>query len=247
MEVYDEKMLDRLLPHYKFYNDKGVSTKTLAELKGGLATTGQLNQRFVFPIINPLNQIHGFSGRDMANKANSNRPKWKHIGRKKNWVYPLYSSPSTKEAIERTGTVILVESIGDVLGLKENGFHNCLSTFGLDLSSKLICALVSMSLTSVVIAFNNDSDKLENRGHRGAIKSYLKLLGVFEPASVKICLPERNDFGEMNKEDFAKWNLKLGETLDSDQSDSILKQVNKLSREVKLPKTLLARKKLLEK
>ena len=143
--------------------------------------------------------------------------------------------------------MILVESIGDVLGLKENGFHNCLSTFGLDLSSKLICALVSMSLTSVVIAFNNDSDKLENRGHRGAIKSYLKLLGVFEPASVKICLPERNDFGEMNKEDFAKWNLKLGETLDSDQSDSILKQVNKLSREVKLPKTLLARKKLLEK
>ena len=245
-EVYEEKMLDRLLPHYKFYNNKGISTKILTELKGGLATTGQLNQRFVFPIFNELNQIHGFSGRDMANKPDSNRPKWKHIGKKKNWVYPLYASSETAEAIERTRTVILVESIGDVLSLKENGFHNCLSSFGLDLSSKLICALVSMSLSSVVIAFNNDSNQSKNRGLQGAIKSYLKLLGVFEPRAVKICLPEKNDFGDMGAEDFVRWNKKLGETLDTDQAKDVLDQVNKLSKDFKLPKTLLARKKLLE-
>jgi hypothetical protein len=246
-EVYDEAMLDRLLPHYKFYNNKGISTKTLLELKGGLATAGQLNQRFVFPIFNSFNQVHGFSGRDMANKPNSNRPKWKHIGKKKNWIYPLYSSSSTAEAIDSTKTVILVESIGDVLSLKENNFHNCLSAFGLDLSSKLICALVSMSLTSVVIAFNNDKDKDENRGQLGAVKSYLKLLGVFEPAAIKICLPEKNDFGDMDKDDYVRWEAKLGQALDSDQSESVLKHINNLPNKQSLPKALLKRKKLLEK
>jgi hypothetical protein len=246
-EVYDEAMLDRLLPHYKFYNNKGISTKTLTELKGGLATTGQLNQRFVFPIFNSLNQVHGFSGRDMANKPNSNRPKWKHIGKKKNWVYPLYSSPATAEAIDKTKTVILVESIGDVLSLKENNFHNCLSTFGLDLSSKLICSLVSMSLSSVVIAFNNDNDKAENRGKIGAIKSYLKLLGVFEPSAIKICLPEKNDFGDMSRDDYAEWEEKLGRTLNENQAKLVLKHINSLTGKQSLPKSLLKRKKLLEK
>ena len=65
-EIYPETCLDRLLPHYKFYNDKGISTETLKSLKGGYATTGKLNNRFIFPIYNEHNQIHGFSGRDMS-------------------------------------------------------------------------------------------------------------------------------------------------------------------------------------
>ncbi|SVC36598.1 uncharacterized protein METZ01_LOCUS289452, partial [marine metagenome] len=112
-EIYGNDMLERLLPHYKFYNDKGVSTEILQELKGGLATTGQLNQRFVFPILNELNQIHGFSGRDMKLNPSKSRPKWKHIGKKKNWIYPFYANSKTQEAIRSSGTVVLVESIGD--------------------------------------------------------------------------------------------------------------------------------------
>ncbi len=33
-ETYDLNILDRLLPHYKFYNDKGISTDILKDLKG---------------------------------------------------------------------------------------------------------------------------------------------------------------------------------------------------------------------
>ena len=237
-------MLDRLLPHYKFYNDKGISTKILQELKGGLATTGQLNQRFVFPIFNIHNQIHGFSGRDMQS-GKSNRPKWKHIGKKKNWIYPFHANTKTKESIQSSKTIILVESIGDALNLKQNEINNCLVAFGLNLSGALICHLVSLSLDRVIIAFNNDSEKSENRGLTAAVKNYLKLLQVFEPDKIKICLPIKNDFGDMDASDFDEWKAKLNEVSSIDQKPKILKLISDLAPHGKIPKTLLARKKLL--
>ena len=49
-ETYPEEALDRLLPHYKFYNLKNISDETLKFYKCGLATTGAMNNRYVFPI-----------------------------------------------------------------------------------------------------------------------------------------------------------------------------------------------------
>ena len=46
-KTYPESSLSRLLPHYKFYNDRGISTDTLKLFKGGLATEGKMFQRFV--------------------------------------------------------------------------------------------------------------------------------------------------------------------------------------------------------
>ena len=77
-KIYPENWLEKLLPHYKFYNDKGISSDTLKTFKAGLATQGHMYQRFVFPIYNSNFNIHGFSGRDMV--SSENRPKWKHIG-----------------------------------------------------------------------------------------------------------------------------------------------------------------------
>ena len=75
----------------KFYNDKGIDSSILKKLKGGLATKGKMYQRFVFPIYNQHKQIHGFSGRDMA--TSKDRPKWKHIGRKKSMDLSSICSP----------------------------------------------------------------------------------------------------------------------------------------------------------
>ena len=41
--------------------------------------------------------------------------------------------------------VIIVESIGDCLSLIEKGFNNVLVSFGLDISSKLLCAIVGFN------------------------------------------------------------------------------------------------------
>jgi hypothetical protein len=246
-EVYGDIMLERLLPHYKFYNNKGISTRTLKALKGGLATSGQLNQRFVFPIVNDLGQIHGFSGRDMKSREGSNRPKWKHIGKKKNWIYPLYLDKRTEAQIAKDNYVIIVESIGDLLNLKENGFHNVLVSFGLDISSKLTCALVSLAPEQVIISFNNDSSQQENRGLDASFKNYLKLLGVLAPEKIKICLPTKNDFGDMNKEDFADWKRKVLNKIKTDQSEEVKLGCREMAKRKKLPKKLAQRIALLDK
>ena len=110
-ETYPEESLERLLPHYKFYNSKGISDETLKFYKCGLATTGAMNNRYVFPIYNDTGKICGFSGRDAAN--NSGRAKWKHMGRKTSWSYPLYLGSNSKletlESIDKKKEIILVQ------------------------------------------------------------------------------------------------------------------------------------------
>ena len=245
-ETYDESMLDRLLPHYKYYNNKDISTTNLKALKGGLASSGQLNKRFIFPIYNENGQIHGFSGRDMVNSGSDNRPKWKHIGRKKNWVYPLYTDSRTLKSIEEKESVIIVESIGDLLSLRENGHYNSLVSFGLDISSKLATSLVSMTLKNIIIAFNNDEESKENRGAEACFKNFLKLLGIFSPSRIKICLPLKNDFGDMNKEEFSKWEAKLENCINSDQLPKIKDACEKLRDSRKIKASLIKKIKLIK-
>lgn len=240
-EIYPEECLSKLLPHYKFYNNKGISDETLRRLKGGFATAGQLNKRFVFPIYNDCGQIHGFSGRDMI--TSDNRPKWKHIGRKTNWIYPLHTDKSIKDYINKKQEVILVESIGDLINLHEFGFDNSLVTFGLDISPKLLCSLVALNPGKIILSLNNDSGKGENRGLNACIKNYLKLIKYFDPAKIVICLPTANDFGDMNESDFKSWNKKLLSIEAKTQKAFILDRVNKISS--KLSKQLLKNKKIL--
>lgn len=244
-EVYPEDCLKKLLPHYKFYNSRGISNDVLVKLKGGLATKSQMYQRFVFPIYNQYGQIHGFSGRDMSGKEG--RPKWKHIGKKNNWVYPAYVKQKSGILLDdyTDEYVIIVESIGDCLNLMQNGFNNVLVSFGLDISSKLLCAIVQFNFKSVILSYNNDSQSKENRGMNAAIKNYLKLLTYFDPNSIKICLPVKNDFGEMNSEDFTTWKDKLKKAQSSNQLDKIVEVSNKLKSKKQLSKSLLKNLKLI--
>jgi major membrane immunogen (membrane-anchored lipoprotein) len=244
-EVYPEDCLKKLLPHYKFYNSRGISNDVLQKLKGGLATKSQMYQRFVFPIYNQYGQIHGFSGRDMSGKEG--RPKWKHIGKKNNWVYPAYVKQKSGILLDdyTDEYVIIVESIGDCLNLMQNGFNNVLVSFGLDISSKLLCSIVQFNFKSVILSYNNDNQSKENRGMNAAIKNYLKLLTYFDPNAVKICLPVKNDFGEMNSEDFTTWKDKLKKAQSSNQVDKIIEASNKLKSKRQLSKPLLKNLKLI--
>jgi len=222
-KVYPESLLSNLLPHYRFYENKGVSEDTLTFFKGGLATQGAMYQRFVFPIYNSLSQIHGFSGRDMSHD-NPSRPKWKHMGKKSTWIYPYHIPFAGMEhpvstAIHESRSVILVESIGDLLNLHQHGIKNVLVSFGVSISPALICFLVSLPLDRIVISFNNDSDKDKNRGQIGALKTYLKLLNYFDKDKLIVHLPTKGDFGDMAPEDFSVWLNSL-DALDLESSFS---------------------------
>ena len=243
--IYEEDGLKKLLPHFTFYQKRGVSSETLKFFKCGLATGGKMYQRMVFPIYNEYSQIHGFAGRN-ASASHPERPKWKHIGKKTRWVYPYYISPELfMNNVQEKGSVILVESIGDMLNLFDRGIKNVLVSFGLDISPKLICFLVSVCPKKIVLSFNNDKDKDENRGLNACLKSYLKLLNYFDPEKIKIFLPTKNDFGDMSADELDKWESRLPTILSSDQTQDVLSQINKLEKKKSLPKSLLKNKKYL--
>jgi len=244
-EVYPDSILEKLLPHYKFYNTRGISDETLISLKGGLATRSQMYQRFVFPIYNQYKQIHGFSGRDMSSKEG--RPKWKHMGKKTAWVYPAYVPMKDGIFFDYVSKdyVLIVESIGDALSCIENGITNVLVSFGLDISSKLLCSLIQFNFEKVILSFNNDSNKADNAGMNAAVKNYLKLLSYYNHDDIKICLPTQNDFGDMNSEDFCRWKEKLKLINESNQIPKIVSVAKKLQSNRKISSTLSKNLKIL--
>tara|TARA_Y100000592_G_C5454550_1_gene310611 strand:- start:247 stop:1299 length:1053 start_codon:yes stop_codon:yes gene_type:complete len=212
-KVYPKEILEKLLPHYKFYNERGISTRQLTMLNGGYATEGAMYQRFVFPIYNSSGMIHGFSGRDMS-KRSGDRPKWKHIGKKSGWIYPYYvpseeNENIVKRSISESNEVIFVESIGDMLNLFENGIFNVLVSFGTVLSNQLICFIASLGSPRIVLSLNNDYDKEVNRGRVGSFKSLLKILNFFDLDRIIIHPPLLKDFGDMSPPQFKTWNEEL--------------------------------------
>ena len=95
------------------------------------------------------------------------------------------------------------------MALTQNGYLNNLVTFGLDCSNALVNYLISLNLNSIIIATNNDSDKDKNRGLIAAIKIMAKLSNFFDLSLLKIKLPIKNDFADMQNSEnsllFDQW------------------------------------------
>ena len=201
-KIYPDSILNNLLPELDFYKKKGISEDTLNFYKCGYATSGQLFRRIVFPIYNQFGQIHGFSGRAVFWNKESEFPKWKHVGKRADWIYPLYikrnGHEEIREDIEKTKTIIIVESVGDSMALFERGFKNTIVTFGLGISSKICSALVALDPDKIIIASNNDHEGDINHGLVSACKSYLQLCSIFDPFKLEIRLPVKNDFFDMH-------------------------------------------------
>ena len=104
--------LEKLTQDNSYWNNRGVSDETLSLFQGGVASSGRMSGRYVFPIFNSREQIIGFSGRDLT--GSETKPKWKHLGDKKEWRYPLKVNSKVFKINKK---VILIESIGDMLSL----------------------------------------------------------------------------------------------------------------------------------
>ncbi len=198
-----------LLPNYNFYLNRGISEDTLRELRSGMCTSGKMNSRYVFPIFSESNDIIGLAGRDLL--KSDVRPKWKKLGESKKFAYPLFTN---KEDILNKRQVILLEGISDLVALFDCGIRQCLVVFGLNLSSFLLSKILELQPTDIVLGFNFDDKKDgSNPGMLGNIKIRDKLLKWFSPSVVRICLPYKNDFGDMSKDEILDWahknNIKL--------------------------------------
>jgi len=217
-KTWNMSELANLMPHFKFYENRGISADTLRFFKSGFAHSGSMNERFVFPIFRKDGLIHGWSGRDMTGRKEA---KWKHIGRKSKWLYPVYVPKTVVntdgtplitfpclEAIMRTGEVILVESHGDMLAHWERGVYNVIVTFGLTLSPALGAFLMSAGLKRIIIALNNDFSSNKNRGKIAAIDMFIDLLSYVDFDKIFVVLPKTNDFGDMKDEEYEEWQAR---------------------------------------
>lgn len=203
-KYFDEDSIANLLPSYGFYQKRGISVDVLKTFDSGVRTYGKLNNRFVFPIYDFNKKIIGLAGRELF--ENSERAKWKILGRKKDFIYPHHL---TGEEIGKTNSVVLVESIGDGLALYEAGIRNFLVTFGTAISKQIILYLIRQSVEKIVISMNNDIQSEENHGLIAAEKIKQNLEKFFSSNCIIIKLPFKKDFGDMNSQEIREWSAAI--------------------------------------
>ena len=92
----------------------------------------------------------------------------------------------------------MVESLGDMLSLWENGIKNTIVSFGVIFSPNMLSILTRMDPDKVFISFNDDSSS-SNAGNEAAESAKKKLLQFFDEDQITIKLPKGyNDFNEMH-------------------------------------------------
>lgn len=197
-KTFDDLAIEDLDKDHSYWINRGIKLDVLELFRGGIIKKGKMKDRYVFPIFNSRNQIIGFSGRDITNK---NKIKWKHIGDKSSWCYPLFIS---LDQIKNEESVYLVESIGDCLSLYQAGVRNTIVTFGLEISVSILNLLLKLNLNKIYISLNNDYEK-KLAGNIAADKAKCKLKRYFDLNQIEIKLPSKKDFGEMSLEEIISW------------------------------------------
>lgn len=200
-KIYPDEILDGLIKDHSYYLNKGINEKVLIELRGGKAFKGSMAGRYVFPIFDLKGRIHGFSGRALYKNPNIS---WKHLGIKSNWVYPAHF---ISEDIRWEKTIILVESIGDLIALMSAGIRNVLVLFGVNLHKNLLSYLIAQNPNKIYVATNNDFK--HSVGQDAAERIAGKLCNYFDESKIEIKLPTKKDFGEMTEEEIQTWRKEL--------------------------------------
>jgi len=202
IKIFKNELLSKLMPIHSYWNSRGISNDTLSSFKGGVAETGKMANRYVFPIFNKQEKIVGFSGRDLKPSQQENakffRPKWKHIGDKSKWRYPLLNN---LQIIRKKRSIIIVESIGDMLSLWESGIKNVIVSFGVIISPDMLSVLTRLDPDRIFISFNDDSED-SGAGNKAAYIARKKMLDFFDYDQITIKLPKgHNDFNEMHQKE----------------------------------------------
>jgi hypothetical protein len=191
-------ILSELEADHSYWIKRKVPLSIIEKFKGGVCHNGRMYNRYVFPIFSPDSKsLLGFAGRDLFKE--SVRPKWKLLGDKMNWVYPLYLIEN------RPKEIILVESIGDMLSLYTAGIQNVMVNFGVHLGTARTNWLLRLDPQKIIIALNNDGEENGFVGNESADKMRNQLCKHFDENQILVCLPDKKDFGVMDKEEITKW------------------------------------------
>ena len=196
-KIFSTVELENLVPVHTYWKERGISEETLVLFKGGVCKTGKMKNRYVFPIYDEDFRIIGFTGRTLV----SSPLRWKHLGTKSLWCYPVCFN---KESVEQKREVILVEGIGCMLALWDVGIKNTIVLFGTQCSLAILNYLIKIDPNIIYISLNNEPNN-NNIGNIAADKIKNKLRKFFDYWQIKIALPSKKDFADMNKEEILNW------------------------------------------
>jgi DNA primase len=199
-------------------------------LSAGLAIKGErgdvrdlFHQRLIFPIRDASGQVAGFGGRVLDDSS----PKYLNTPRTpvfdKSSI--LYGLPLAKEAISRTGAVVIVEGYMDVIAAHQHGFQNVVASMGTALTEQQVSRLRALAST-FVLALDPDNagkeatlrslesswqalqiDFLRAEGRSGVVFTQRHL-----SASLKIAaLPTGKDPDVLIREDAREWERLVSE------------------------------------
>lgn len=195
---------DDVIKDDSYWIDRGVSEETIKVFEGGVFEKGKMKNRYTFPIFDENKKLIGVSGRYIYDiKEGVKIPKWKHIGPKSKWQYPVYFNGNH---IQEKSQAIIVESIGDMLSLWGAGFKNVIVSFGLDVSFAVINSLIKYDVDNIILSLNDDENKA---GNMASSKAYKKLTKFFDKDQIQIIFPDKNDFGDMSTEEIKLWAKKI--------------------------------------
>ena len=91
-----------------------------------------------------------------------------------------------------------------MLALYDAGIKNVVVAFGVALSNSIINFTLRYRLDKIVIALNNDSDN-NSVGNKASLKFKTQLSKHVNSNKINIRLPNKKDFGEMNKLEITEW------------------------------------------
>lgn len=192
--TWEPAVLDRLVKDHSYWRGRGISDETVAPFLGGVAMDGQMKGRYVFPIFGQPPQedvIIGFTGRALSKDT---QLRWKHLNATKQWIW------GGLDDIAPGGRVILVESIGDSLALREHGVPETLCLFGVNLSQAVLGHLITLNPSSIIVSTNRDLN--HDVGQQAAAKIRNLLDTFFNRDIVEVKLPPSGtkDWGCATKE-----------------------------------------------
>jgi DNA primase len=172
---------------------KGVATEHALTLglvlrrdRGGLYD--RFRERIMFPIVDGTGKVIGFGGRVLPGRPVSGDPPPKYLNSPESPLFhkgqSLYGLAQARDAIRRTGRVIVVEGYVDVIALTQAGIAEVVAPLGTAVTADQLRLL--RRFTEVVIAcFDGDP-----AGRRAAARSFPTFLeaglwgrGVFLPAA----------------------------------------------------------------
>jgi len=209
--TWDVGVLDRLVKDYSYWESRGILAETVIPFRGGVATDGQMKNRFVVPIFNSHEQIVGFTGRTLKKGVT---PSWKHLGRTAKWIW------GGLDEIEESKRVVLVESIADSFMLRQNGVPETLVLFGAKMSEAILGYLIGANPDQIIVATNRDLKHTVGQDAAAKITRTLKMF--FFEEKVKIALPNaegKKDFGEMDSTEIESWKNSLDTNSNSENID----------------------------